>query len=140
MKKKQKHYVLDSWALIALLRDEEPAATVVKSLIREANRGQVYITISVINLGEIFYIMSRLQNEHYAELAVQKLQETSLDIYPISQDDVISAARFKMKHPISYADAFAVATASSLNATLVTGDPELIALSNLIDIEVLTRK
>ena len=64
----------------------------------------------------------------------------TIDIHQISQDDVIKTAQCKIKHPISYADAFAAATASMLEATLVTGDPEMIALVDLIDVEPLRRR
>jgi len=44
-----------------------------------------------------------------------------------------------MHHAISYADAFALATAESLGAILVTGDPELIQPSGQVPIEKLVR-
>jgi len=40
---------------------------------------------------------------------------------------VIQAAELRGRHPISYADAFAVATAIAHGATLLTGDPEILA-------------
>ena len=51
---------------------------------------------------------------------------------------VFAAVGFKMHHAISYADAFAAATADELEATLVTGDVELEQL-NQIEIEMLER-
>lgn len=139
MSEKQINYVLDSWALIAMLRDEKPASAIVRELVYKANREQVYLAISVINLGELFYIIGRLQDERAAERAIERLQQTALDICPVSQEDVMTAARFKMTHSISYADSFAVAAAVNLEATLVTGDPELKALSHLVDILPLDR-
>jgi predicted nucleic acid-binding protein len=44
-----------------------------------------------------------------------------------------------MKHAISYADAFAAATALSQKATLLTGDPELKSIRGLFEVEGLTR-
>ena len=44
-----------------------------------------------------------------------------------------------MSLAISYADAFAVALSQSLNATIVTGDPEIIALDDAIRVEKLER-
>ena len=40
----------------------------------------------------------------------------------------VNNGRVKAAHPVSYADAFAVATARLEQAPVVTGDPELIAL------------
>jgi predicted nucleic acid-binding protein len=42
--------------------------------------------------------------------------------------------------PISYADAFAAATAHQLGATLVTGDAELGQLEDHVRVERLTRR
>jgi ribonuclease VapC len=47
----------------------------------------------------------------------------------------MAAARIKASHAISYADAFAAATAQKHEAVLVTGDPDFKLVENLIDIE-----
>ena len=47
---------------------------------------------------------------------------------------VLSAARIKGKFPISYADAFAVALAQEMSATLITGDPEFKRVQSLVKI------
>src|SRR5207302_333595 len=49
-------------------------------------------------------------------------------------DDVLAAARLKARFPISYADAFAAATALRAGARLVTGDDEFHALDDIVDI------
>jgi hypothetical protein len=41
---------------------------------------------------------------------------------------VMAAALLKAKHAMSYADAFAVATARAERGILVTGDPEILSL------------
>lgn len=41
---------------------------------------------------------------------------------------VLEAARLKARYPMSYADAFAVATARAERAAIVTGDAEILAL------------
>lgn len=50
-------------------------------------------------------------------------------------EDVIAAAWIKARYPISCADAFAVATATKLEATVVTGDPEFQAVSELVPVD-----
>ena len=42
--------------------------------------------------------------------------------------------RVKARFPLSYADAFAVATAIRLGVCLVTGDPEFAAVEDTVDI------
>jgi ribonuclease VapC len=41
---------------------------------------------------------------------------------------VLEAARLKARFPISYADAFAVATARAEGGPVLTGDPEIVNL------------
>jgi predicted nucleic acid-binding protein len=49
--------------------------------------------------------------------------------------DVIEAAKLKAQHAISYADAFAAATAIRRGAVLVTGDPEFRALEGTVTLK-----
>jgi len=51
----------------------------------------------------------------------------------------MQAARLKMHHALSYADAFAVATAQAYAGTLLTGDPELLQLTGIVALEALHR-
>ena len=44
---------------------------------------------------------------------------------------IIAAARIKAEHPMAYADAFAAATAIAHEATLWTGDPELLVANSV---------
>ena len=54
---------------------------------------------------------------------------------------MVAAAHFKARYAISYADAFAVATAQEHNCPLVTGDLEFLAVvdDGLIVVEWLAR-
>lgn len=90
-------------------------------------------------MGEVFYRIGRVKGEEEASRVLETLRQAKLAIVPASDDRVLAAARFKMRHAISYADAFAAATADSIGGTLVTGDPELIALAGQIVIEKLER-
>ena len=51
----------------------------------------------------------------------------------------MAAATIKSKYKLSYADAFAVSLAQKINGTILTGDPEIILLKNLVKLEKLTR-
>ena len=48
-----------------------------------------------------------------------------MDVVDAGTKRVLAAADIKAQHRVSYADAFAAATAEELTATLVTGDPEM---------------
>ena len=133
-------YVLDAWSLIALLKAEEPAAGYVKQLLRRAVVEELILALSLINLGEVFYIVSRWSGKDAADAAMQTIREAPIEILPVDEEAVFTAADYKSMNRISYADAFALAAAVELDATLVTGDPELVSLSHLVKIEALERR
>lgn len=132
-------YVLDSWALIALMKSEEPAASRVRQVLDEAAEQGTVVALSVINLGEINYIIGRARGAEAAHTALAQIEEMPIVLLPVDRAFVLAAAHYKMHYAISYADAFAAATAAKTDGTLLTGDPELLTLQHLIRIEPLTR-
>lgn len=112
--------VLDSWAILQYLEDRAPAAAAVAELLDSRTP-----IVSWINLGEVFYIIRRRAGETQALAAVRDLQRVLAAELPTTER-ILEAARIKAEHPMAYADAFAAATAISHDATLWTGDPELL--------------
>jgi predicted nucleic acid-binding protein len=112
--------VLDSWAILRYLEAAEPAAGAVAELLA-AQRP----VVSWMNLGEVFYVVRRVHGDDEAGTTVRDLREVIAPELP-SDRRVIEAARLKADHPMAYADAFAAATAVAHQATLWTGDPELL--------------
>ena len=131
--------VLDAWAVLAFLQGEEPAASRVQHLLHEAYGREVELFLSIINLGEVVYRVGKVRGEAEANETLAQIRRLTITIVPASDDAVWAAVRYKMHHAISYADAFAVATAESLGATLVTGYPELVQLAGQVSIEKLER-
>ena len=72
--------------------------------------------------------------------ALEDIEQLPLGIIPADRSAVIQAATLKATHRLSHADAFAMATAHALDATLMTGDPELILLKAHVRIERLSRQ
>ena len=112
--------VLDSWALLRFLEDEDEAADVVATLL-ESERP----VVSWINLGEVFYVLRRRAGEGAAAATVRDLRDVIVAELPDEQR-VMAAGRIKSDFPLAYADAFAAATAEAHGAQLWTGDPELL--------------
>ena len=111
---------LDSWAVLRLLEGREPAASRVQDVLdREAP------VMSWINLGEVHYVITRSQGADEAEQIVRELRPL-LHLDLPTEARVLQAARIKADYPLAYADAFAAATAIAHQATLLTGDPELL--------------
>ena len=81
-----------------------------------------------MNLGEVYYLSAKSRDSRYADRVLKGLR-TRLTILSATDDVVMFAAKLKGRYAISYADGFAAATAILNNGVLVTGDPELRAVS-----------
>jgi len=127
-------YVLDSYALLALLNDE-PGATRVEELLRQAETGDAQLAMSWINLGELAYIVERRWGPEKLRAILAYIEETKIQLAAADRSRVLAAAHIKAQNPLAYADAFAAALAQELNATLLTGDPEFETVSGQIVIE-----
>jgi predicted nucleic acid-binding protein len=120
---------LDAFAWLAWLQDE-PGAVAVQRWLDEAEAERAECVTSIINLGEAYYRLVRVDRRDEAEMLWRMALRGPL---PVSVKDatrrrVRRAAELKSKHAIAYADAFAVATAVEFNAILLTGAPEIEAL------------
>jgi len=116
-------FVLDTFALIAHF-DAEPGGESVSQLLIDAGNEEITIAMSLINVGEIFYITTRQQGISKAQIMLNDLRAFPIAFYDATGERILAAARLKAEYPISYADAFAASLAQELNASLVTGDPE----------------
>lgn len=132
-------YVLDSYAVLALLGNE-PGAGRVEKLMLEARSGNVELWMSLINLGEVAYIIERRWGVERLRAMLAYLEATALSLVEVDKEQVFGAAHIKATHTVSYADAFAIALTMQHSAVLVTGDPEYGQLEHLIDIEWLAEK
>ena len=128
--------VLDSWALLGWLQGEEPARTKVRDILESAAQGATAASMSMINVGEVFYLIAKRRGAALAERFLSDFPIMPLQTVVPDRRLILSAARLKSRFPISYADAFAVETARQLKAALVTGDPELFELAKREPIEL----
>jgi predicted nucleic acid-binding protein len=111
--------VLDSWALLAYLKNEESAGRVETAWLDEG------AAICSVNLGEVLYIRMRGDGEGSAVADIDRVRRR-LDVVDPDWPLVSEAARIKAQGGLSYADAFCVATARQADAPLWTGDPEIV--------------
>jgi predicted nucleic acid-binding protein len=132
--------VLDSWAILAWLQGE-PQGALIRDLFRWAEGdkaverrlrehfgrelGKPKLFVSVINLGEVFYILGRRKGEREARETVDEIRASLTEVLAVPEEIVFRAASFKIRYPIAYADGFALATAQAVGGALVTGDHEL---------------
>lgn len=130
--------VFDSWAWMALAMGAY-AATQVRSLIHAAADAPYQLWMTTVNVGEIWYSLARSKSPKDADEALETVALAGIRIVPADWALTYRAARFKARHRISYADAFAAALAHQLAVELVTGDPEFRALEGDIKIRWLSR-
>ncbi len=120
---KAKALVLDAWSVIAYLEDE-PSAEAVEELVAAAHDEGLAISMTVINVGEVWYTLAREVSETEADSSITELRHLGIEFVDADWELVQEAARFKAKHKMSFADCFAAALAKRDNAELVTGDRE----------------
>ncbi|MGB9674147.1 MAG: type II toxin-antitoxin system VapC family toxin [Anaerolineales bacterium] len=126
--------VLDAYALMAFFENEKGAKQVRHYLVR-ALREEVKLFLSVVNLGEIWYSIARTNSPEIANKYVDEIASLNIEIVDINWQIAHFAAIFKVQGKIAYADCFTAALAKTLQAKLLTGDPEFRQLENEIQIE-----
>ena len=131
-------FVLDAFALLAYLRDEPAAARIEKVLV-DAGKEKCRLFVSIINLGEILYIIERRGGISKAQDALALIRQLPIQIMSADEQAVFSAAHIKANFALSYADAFAVAAAVSENAVILTGDPEFETVESIVKVEWLEK-
>ena len=127
-------YVLDSFAILALLRDEA-GSDVVANLLQKTEAGQIQTWMTWVNVGEIAYIVERRRGAKHVYQVLGNLEAMHINFVPADRELALTAAHIKAQHPLAYADAFAAALAQLKHATLVTGDPEFKTLESDLTIQ-----
>lgn len=110
---------LDSWAVLRWLEGKESAATRVETVLHDRP------VMSLVNVGEVFYIVRRAQDDAVALEVLDGLR-ARIEFDIPNEERVVASARIKAEYPMAFADAFAIATSVAYSAVLLTGDPEII--------------
>lgn len=134
MPSKPKAFVLDSWAVIAYFEDE-PSGTQIADLIAGAHEGGIPIFMSVVNVGEVWYITAREISTQDADTMVKELRDLQIQFENADWELTLEAACLKSQHKMSYADCYAAALAKRKGAHLITGDIEFKAVANQVKIQ-----
>jgi len=111
---------LDSWAVLAWLDGEEPAAKAVERAIKRERPA-----MSWMNLVEVHYRTIRDHGRQEADQVLAELRPLISENLP-GIASMRSVSALEAEHPIALADCFAVALAAEEEAALLTGDPEII--------------
>jgi len=126
--------LLDSHAALVYLKGETGHEKV-KAALADAESSGVPLLMSEINIGEVGYIVLRAKLTNNLDDFLSQFLSLPIRPVPVDFDLVIEAAKIKARYPLSYADAFAVATALRNDAAIITGDPEFKAVTKLVQID-----
>ncbi len=136
MANNQSAFVLDSFALLAYL-EGEPGMPRVRALLTKAKADEIKVFVSLINLGEVVYIVERERSLTEAQRVLAVIEQLPITVEPVTRATVLAAAHIKAHYPVAYADAFAIVTAQDQQGILVTGDPEFkpVAAAGMVQVE-----
>lgn len=129
--------VLDSYALLMLLRDESGAEKVAQILEKAGERDRP-VHMTEVNYAEVQYMIRRKDGESAWQTIAAELVAAPIQFHSADRALADLAADFKARFKMSLADAFAAALAKELKAELVTGDMEFKALEREIKVNWLT--
>ena len=130
--------VLDSHALLKLLRDE-PGAESVAQILESAGERDQHVHMTEVNYAEVQYIIRRKEGDAAWSLIATELAAAPIEFHPVTRGLADMAAEFKSRISFSLAAAFAAALAKEKKAELLTGDAEFKALEKEIKIRWLGR-
>jgi predicted nucleic acid-binding protein len=116
-----RNFVLDANAVVDFV-ETGPGAAKVQELLADAIRQQLQLSISVVNLAEVFYLVWQKTGQEEARRTIASLSRLPVQIVPVHLELALKAGELKAVHKIPYADCFAAALALQNQATLVTSD------------------
>ena len=117
-----RRFVLDSSSVLIFLQDQ-PGSDTVEDLI---TADDTELAMSLINLGEVRYVVQRVAGEARAAQVEEGLLATSkIKVFDASWERIRAAARIKAAGGVSFADCFGIALAEELGAAFVTSDAEV---------------
>jgi len=126
-------WVLDSYAVLALLQGEPGAEDVVKQ-IEAAQQGRSRVLMTWVNVGEVLYTIERRRGSDSVPQVLGLLEASAVSFVDVDRSLALMAASIKANHALAYADAFAAALAMREDAPLMTGDPEFGQLEDQVSI------
>jgi predicted nucleic acid-binding protein len=131
-------YVLDANAVLDLI-EAGPGSRKVERLLQAALQQHSSVLISVLNWGEVFYLLWQRRGEETARRTIASLSRLPLQIVPVDLSQALKAGEIKALHKIPYVDCVAAALAVLQRATLVTSDRDFEKLGRQFPVLWLTR-
>ena len=125
--------VLDSFAVLAYFGDEKGKLPV-EYVLERAGKIEVFLKMTVINLGEVIYITERERGIRESQLVLSRIKQLPIKVYDIDEQLMLKAAHMKANNSVAFSDCFAAGLAEISGSVLMTGDPEFKKLEDIIEI------
>jgi predicted nucleic acid-binding protein len=109
--------------MLAYLEDEAQGQKVA-DLIADAHYNDIPLFMSVVNVGEVWYILAREVSETEADNAVNILRQLGIEFIDVDWKLNRRAGQCKAQRRMSYADCYAASLTVEQQGELVTGDRE----------------
>ena len=92
-------------------------------MLHQSVAGEVSISMSIINLLEVYYSELREKGAEIAKIALEMVQYYSIHIVnTVSEQTFLEAARMKVAYKMSLGDCIGLATAAELAGQFVSSD------------------
>jgi predicted nucleic acid-binding protein len=104
---------------------DHPAAPAIEAFHQEADAGKLDLLMSWMNVGEVYYVISRRHSHDTAADFLDRLPSLPIRLVLPDEDATLAAFKVKAAHPVSEGDAFAISPAHSEKASVITGDDEI---------------
>ncbi len=124
--------------MLAYLQGEKSGARV-REILQSTQGGAANIYMSIINVGEVLYIIERRKGIEKAQDVLATIRQLPIEVLPADDATVFIAAHIKANYAVSYADAFAIAAAQNTGGAIVTGDPEFEEVKGIVTLEWLPK-
>ena len=116
------NYLLDACALLAYINDED-GADIIEDLLTRSTNGNVSLSMSIINVMEIYYGVYRDISIDEAEDILNEIISLPINIIDNMSVPVLrEAGRIKASYRISLADSIALGLSSVNGFIIVTAD------------------
>jgi predicted nucleic acid-binding protein len=122
------HFIVDAWPVMEWVQSRQPVADRFASIIQEATVGEIKLSMSRINHGEVIYLVRKNFSEALARTFLRKFRNLPIELLSVSDQLIDAAVELKSSLPISFADAFAAAQAMELSLPLITGDRDFLVV------------
>jgi len=118
--------LIDSWTWIEYWKGGKLAKAAAAYI-----EGDEESVVSTINISEVYFWVARYYNETTAAEKL-KIIEKRCSVVAVDKQIAIGAAKVKIEFRLGLADSLILATASRVRAKVVSGDPDMKGLKDVI--------